>query len=70
MGASEGKSAKAFTAAVDDLACALVPTACSVTLLFYGLLFQDPTLVVESCVHGQRKGRPEQGPLASVDSRV
>ena len=41
----------AFVAAVDDWACALVPTASSVTLLFYGLLFQDPRLVVEACVH-------------------
>lgn len=40
----------AFVAAVDDWACALVPTASSVTLLFYGLLFQDPRLVVEACV--------------------
>jgi hypothetical protein len=46
-----GPRQAAFVAAVDDWACALVPTASSVSLLFYGLLFQDPRFVVEACVH-------------------
>ena len=46
-----GPRQAAFVAVVDDWACALVPTASSVTLLFYGLLFQDPRFVVEACVH-------------------
>lgn len=67
-------------AAVDDWACALVPTASSVSLLFYGLLFQDPRFVVEACVHGTRVAAglcdlpphstpTDMCPLASCDAR-
>ena len=43
-------AARRLTQLVDDWACALVPLASSVTVLFYALLTANPTLVVESAL--------------------
>jgi hypothetical protein len=34
----------------DDAACAVLPLATVVTLLYYGLLFSNPRLVEDMCV--------------------
>jgi hypothetical protein len=38
---------------VDDAACAALPLATVVTMLYYGLLFANPRFVEEECVHGK-----------------
>jgi hypothetical protein len=41
-----------LAAAADTVACALLPLACTVTVLFYALHFSDPTSVVEPGTRG------------------